>query len=202
VVLFDRQGHERELSSFATAIAWDGEQILIAAGRRVQAFGPDGRGRASYPADLGVTSVMRVGQTLALGFEDGNVLLKDATAGWAAGSLLESTPASPAVRMLAGPQGTLVVGFASGALGIWNMDDGMLLYRDKLHGPVVDLLFRAGALYAATELGDVRVLDLGVFHREYCEFLRGVWERVPTVWKSGKVTLQPPPAEHVCLQKS
>src|SRR5262249_32676894 len=110
-------------------------------------------------------------------------------------------PSSPVVRLLEGPMNTLIVGYASGALGIWNQTDGTRLAYTRLHGAVVHLLIEDHKLYAATELGDSLVWDLGAFYRDYCELLKDVWAQVPVVWEGGDVVAQPPPTDHACHRR-
>jgi hypothetical protein len=105
------------------------------------------------------------------------------------------------VSIKEGPKRTLAVGFANGFLGLWSADRGSLLHSERLHGPVVHLARRAQKLYAASDLGDHVVVDLGVFHSSYCDVLQNVWKEVPVVWRDGELTLQAPPVSHRCRSK-
>jgi hypothetical protein len=97
-----------------------------------------------------------------------------------------------------GPPGTVIAGFANGLLGLWNLDNGARLYATRLHGPIRHLLRDGPALIAATELGDHRRLDLGVFDIDHCALLRAVWRAVPVAWENGLLVRRPPPADHPC----
>jgi len=102
------------------------------------------------------------------------------------------------VRLVPGPEGTLLAGFGDGSFGVWSLDTGRNLYRAKLHGALVHLLTDGEVIHAATELGDHLSLDLGAFHRDYCALLTDVWSEVPVVWASGRPEVAGPPADHPC----
>jgi len=113
----------------------------------------------------------------------------------------KDVPASPVERILAGAMDTLIVGYESGLLGIWNLRSGRRLVHERLHGPVSHLLLKEGRkLYAATELGRHLVWDLGVLRADRCAVLREVWAGVPVVWEGGRPVQRAPPAGHDCLQ--
>jgi len=111
---------------------------------------------------------------------------------------LELTPSSEPVRMLAGPMGTLVVGYANGEVGLWNLADGARLAHHHLHGPVVHLVLDDHKLYAATELSSSLVWNFDAFYLAHCELLRQVWTRVPVLWRSGQAVRAPVPTSHRC----
>jgi hypothetical protein len=98
--------------------------------------------------------------------------------------------------------GTVVAGFANGLWGLWDPENGALLYRGQLHGPVVHLLLQKGKLYAASELGQYDVLDVSMFDRDYCDLLREVWDRVTVTWVGGLPVLGEPPRDHLCSDAS
>ena len=102
------------------------------------------------------------------------------------------------VLLLGGPSGTALIGFADGTLGIWKLDNGALLERRRLHGPVAHLLLDGAKVYAATELGATLTWDLGVLRDDYCELLRRVWREVPVVWEHGLPVRRDPPDHHRC----
>jgi hypothetical protein len=105
------------------------------------------------------------------------------------------------VRLLAGPMGTVVAGFADGHVGIWNLEDGDLLDQTRLHGAAVHLLLDGTRLIMASELGDHRVMDLEAFHASHCALLRRIWKAVPVVWERGRSRLREPPAHHRCAAR-
>jgi hypothetical protein len=57
-----------------------------------------------------------------------------------------------------------------------------------------------GELSIATDLGDVRSLDLSGFELEYCELLRRIWRAVPTTWRGGAAVRTPTPRTHRCAR--
>jgi hypothetical protein len=93
---------------------------------------------------------------------------------------------------------TLIAGYANGLLGIWNLKDGKRLHDEHLHGAVLHLLLDGGRLYAATELGQHRVLDLRVFTQDYCSLVREIWSKVPFVWEGGLPVRRRPDPQHRC----
>ncbi len=102
------------------------------------------------------------------------------------------------VLMLAGPMDTLIVGHASGALGLWSLADGARLYSSRLHGPVVHLLLAGHRLIAATELGSYHTFDLSAFHLDHCELLQRAWKTIPVVWEDARPMLRGRPSDHSC----
>jgi WD40 repeat protein/serine/threonine protein kinase len=202
VRIYNAGGAYKELRTGAQAIALDQGQVLVAAGAEVAVYGPDGALKGSHKAGVGVKAMVRVKDLLALGFSDGNIELVPMAAGKPRPSFsFEGIPSSSVVRMLEGPLGTLIVGYANGFLGIWNLQNGALLSDLRLHGPVVHLLLKKNRLYVATELGHHHVLDLDLFFRPYCAVLQEVWGKVPTVWEGGLPVLRTPPAGHACAAK-
>jgi len=197
--IHQRTASARTLSREATAVHWSQGQILVATAKRVHVFDAWGRPRGEYPAPAGVRALALVHRWLVLGNRDGNIELVPTTSGATRPRFtFEDVPSSPVVGLAAGPMSTLIVGFANGLLGIWNLANGSRLYSARLHGPVRHLRRVSGRLYAATELGDHLVVDLRVFDRSYCDLVREVWSRVPVVWQGGLTSLQPPPPLHRC----
>jgi len=111
--------------------------------------------------------------------------------------VFEEVPPSPVTKIAPGPMGTLIAGFANGVVGLWKVDDGTMLDRIRVHGPITHLMIVGDRLHAASELGDHAELDLSVFHRSRCEVLRLVWAAVPVVWSAGAAEMAPPP-RHDC----
>lgn len=199
--LHDRAGTSRILHRQATAIAWDGEarELLVAAGRQVWVHDPNGKARRSFQVDVGATAVGQVGGWIAVGFQDGNIELLPTRGGQIKPTFtFEGAPSTPVVKIIPGPRGTLLAGFANGLIGLWSLRNGALLKHAKLHGPVVHLLIKGAKLYAASELGQHLTWDLGIFHLPYCVLLRRVWAKVSIVWESGLPVLRPPPRKHRC----
>jgi WD40 repeat protein/serine/threonine protein kinase len=199
VRLYDRRGRFKPLRQGARAIALDRGEILVAAGREVLVYDARGARRRAYGAGVGIQAMARTRRWLALGFTDGNIELVPLAEGRSRpGFSFEGIPSSSVVRMLEGPLGTLIVGYANGLVGIWDLDNGALLTRIRLHGPVIHMLIKEGKLYAASELGNHDVMDLELFSSPYCNLVRQVWQRVPTVWEGGLPVLRAPPRDHPC----
>ncbi len=100
--------------------------------------------------------------------------------------------------MVAGPPGTVVVGYANGHVGLWSVDNGSLLHSARLHGPVVHLRVVGGQLVAVSSLGDNLSWELTPMTIDRCELLRQIWEQVPAVWTGGLPVEQSPPPDHAC----
>jgi WD40 repeat protein/serine/threonine protein kinase len=159
----------------------------LVAADRVLRVDESGSIRGSWPTGPGVTAVGATDHHIVAGYRDGNLELRalgnDAPV---VTSAFEQVDASAVERILAGPPGTVVAGYANGSLGLWNLEDGARLVSARLHGRVVHLRVEAGKLYAATDLGDFLVWNLEAFYREYCELLAEVWADTPVVWQQGR----------------
>ncbi|MFH0903138.1 MAG: WD40 repeat domain-containing protein, partial [Pseudomonadota bacterium] len=197
---FDHAGSARTLAANTSAIAADGESILVAAGRTILTFTADTAvATQSFSTDPGVSALTRSGDWLVLGWNDGQIQLVPATTSEPGPSFaFEGAPSSPVLRLLEGPMNTLFAGYTSGFLGMWSLENGAQLESTKLHGPVVHLMLENDTLFAATELGQVMTWKLDVFHQSACGLLRQVWQKVPVVWQGGLPVLRPPPADHQC----
>jgi len=201
--LMSRSGELNELPvpAKATALSWDGRQILVAAGGKIWALSASGTVLATHGADVGITAIHRADSRLLAGYADGSIEpVGTAPRGNEPTVAYDRPSTNPVVRMISGPGGTLIAGYANGLLGIWDHDTGTLLNQIRLHGPVVHLLLKADELYAATELGQHAVWDLSVFHIDYCQLLREVWNAVPVVWSHSRAVLRQPPPDHSCAR--
>jgi hypothetical protein len=199
VVLHHRSGSVTDLRLTGRALAWDHDRLLIAGDKEVHAVDPATTERTSYHADSGVTAMLRTDEWLVLGFADGNVELVPLQEQAAKPAFaFEGVPSSQVVRMIEGPMGTLIVGYANGTLGVWNLSNGTQLHRVKMHGPVVHLLIHGGVLYAASELGAQLAVDLSVFQVAYCDLLRSIWDQVAVIWVGGLPARSAPPDQHNC----
>jgi WD40 repeat protein len=190
----------RVLAQEVTAIARDRAELLMACGGEVLVFSEGGDLRATLPGSRGATALARSGGRLILGHAHGGVQVLAQPGGREAATFsLVDTPASQVMRLLPGPMSTVVIGFADGQLGVWDLHDGARLTSARLHGAVDELLFSGPELLAASELGDHTRLDLGVFDLDRCGLMRQVWREVPSVWQNGRARLRAPPAGHACL---
>ncbi len=194
----DPSGSWETLHVGGTAIARAGEEVLVAAGSEVFVHSSRGELLSSHPADVGVTALSRVGQTLLLGFREGRIELLSTEKEPDRTYEFEDVPASAVVRLMPGPMDTVIAGYASGDLGIWSPEDGVRLYGSRLHGPLVHLQQERGELHVASELGWYDVLDLEVFEMDYCDLMHEVWAAVPVVWENGRAVPRPPPVAHPC----
>lgn len=167
------------------------EQLATADGQTVETW--------SHPVQIGVTAVAMIGERIAVGYRDGN--MEFASGASESAPRFESVPASAVLRLLEGPQGTLVAGFANGEVGLWDPVDGQHLFHSRLHGPIVHFVLDKHRLYIATDLGAHTVWDLGAFYGEYCHLMRDVWKRIPIVWSQGRAEMRAPDAEHPCHRR-
>jgi len=192
-------GARLRLSNDAQAVALDRGEILVATADRILTFDAAGEMLSGHDIGAGVTAMIRTGEWLVLGFGDGNLELHPIDGdGDRPAFPFEDVPSSPVVTLLEGPMEILVVGYASGDLGLWNVTNGARLHAARLHGPVGQLLVDGGRLYAASDLGDHLVLDLSSFDVDYCDLMQGIWAEVPVVWEGGLPVTKEPPAGHVC----
>ncbi len=203
-----------------SSAAWG---LVVAAGDEVFLFDEKGAPLGRHSVGVGVSALALISEPLgaetegpaapqpgpesaarwlALGFHDGNVELKPMKGSTPIrAAAFERVPSSAPVRIVTGPNGTLVVGYANGFVGLWNTNDGTQLAKASLHGPVEHVLLAKNKLYAASTLGQYLVWDMSAFHRDYCSLLREVWRQVPVAWREGRPVLQKPDPAHRCAKK-
>ncbi|MBW2525882.1 MAG: protein kinase [Deltaproteobacteria bacterium] len=199
-----------DLEGSVTALGWSAGALLAATDRDVQVLSPAGEPQQRHESNAGTITALtgrgllshdgsQAPRWLAVGYRDGNIELLVWGADRAAPSyVFEGVPASPPTRMAPGPLNTLIVGYANGMLGLWNLEDGKQLAQARLHGPIVHLMQAGRWQYAATELGEHITWDLGAFGQDHCDLLAEVWKSIPTVWHNGQPMRQPPPSGHRC----
>jgi len=181
----------------ATAVAGEADGWLVATGDQAVVYDAGGNQRERLASGIGVTSLLRAGGALVLGYRDG--ILERRRGGRSL--LFDETPASPVTALASGPaEGTVLAGFANGGVGVWDVESGKRLETMQLHGLVDSVAVAGGRLHAATDLGDHAAYDLGVFRTDYCELLRTIWRQVPTQWGEGVPQAKPPPADHRCAR--
>ena len=196
-----RATEDRTLARGGVALNRVGDGVGLAVEREVRLFGPRGTPRGRFPADVGITSLARVGDYVVVGFRDGGIELLPTREGLKRPSFVfEDTPSSPVVSLIPGPPGTLVAGFGNGVFGLWSLANGIRLEQRRIHGSVVHLVIRRGLLVAASELGQHATLDLGVFHLPYCELLQQVWRHVGVIWEKGLPRRRRPDPRHRCAR--
>jgi len=111
------------------------QQILVAAAKHVHLFDETGKTKGKHHVGVGVAAVTLLttnagkatanheegGHWLAVGFEDGNIELAPMRPDQDKPSFtFERVPSSPPSRMMQGPMGSLIVGYANGVVGLWD----------------------------------------------------------------------------------
>lgn len=201
VALWDASGASTQLAADASAVGvGEGGEILLGSAEALRVMDPSGREKARYRGASGLSALAGIGPWLVLGFDNGNLELVPREGAEGARGAFEGGPARPVVKLLAGPMGTVIAGYASGHLAIWDLSSGALVHQSKLHGALEHLYLspEGGRLYATSVLGDTAQLDLSVFEADYCEVLREVWSQVPTLWEEGVATRRAAPGDHRC----
>jgi hypothetical protein len=135
---------------------------------------------------------------LVLGFAEGGVLARDLGGDSSDGLELRGTPRSSVAVIEEGPLGTLIVGYGSGFVGLWDVSTGTLLSSLRRHGVVTDVAYEGDVLVAASDLGDRAALDLSVLERPYCDLLHEVWEELRFEWRNSGVSPADLPDAHPC----
>jgi len=188
-----------QLLSGATAAVWESPDLLVVGREQIQVFSASGETTGTFEGAEGATAVARGSGRLILGFGDGSVEMRPLSGDAAIGArFLQDVPSSSVVRLTHGPADTVLAGYASGAVGLWNPRTGTQLASWRLHGPVVHLTTVGHSLHAATRLGDSMAADLEIFSRDYCELMTEVWEQVPVVWQEGVYVVRSSPEDHEC----
>jgi WD40 repeat protein/serine/threonine protein kinase len=202
-------GSERVIGQQVEAISARDGEVIVAGNDRIALLDGNAVPVASLPGRSGVTCVARVGEQLALGFQEGGVELRSdpggsshaVDGGLAPSSLgFEQTLSGAVVRLEPGPSGILVGGYANGGLVIWDRHTGKRLWKSYLNGSVVHLLVRDGKMYAATDVGAHQEVDLRWLTMPYCDLMREVWRESPAVWSNGKPVVRTRPSEHACAR--
>ncbi len=200
-MVFARDGTVTKLpaAASATAMTWRHENLWVTRGKELVVFTPAGKRKAQYAVDTEITAILPVDEAVIVGHADGIVQRRRLDAQPTEKSFtFEGTPASAPLRLITGPQGTLLVGFANGVVGTWDQRTGAQLDQVTLHGRVTHLFIEKNHLYAATDLGDFLTRDLSVLNETYCDLMKGVWDEVPVVWRAGRLVLAPVRSSHRC----
>jgi WD40 repeat protein len=175
-----------------------GGNTLILVGSEVKLFDSEGHNIGAFGRGEGVTAVAWLGDRMAVGFRNGSIELRRGQGGVEAIHFQE-TPASAVLRLVAGPSGTLVAGFADGSFGLWNASSGEKLELGALHGSVHQLLIHGSTLIVASEVGATATMDLSPLTDDYCDLLEEVRSRVPVIWNAHSAALQTPDSTHRCI---
>ena len=195
------RGGVRELrGGRVSAIAVDehaDDEVLLASEGHVLVLSTAGEERERYDTGPRARAMLRTDRWVVVGFENRLPRAAPAHRGWSLTPFsFQETPSSPVASLLIGPSETLVVGFANGVLGLWDLNSGFNLWQDQLHGSVVHLSLGGPVLYSATDLGDFRSVDLSTFELDECELLEQVWQRAPFVWRGSAPVPSDPPTDH------
>jgi WD40 repeat protein len=193
----------RPLASAVTAMARVDDRLLLADDQGVGIFEPSGLDRDRLPVGVGATALTLLaaagGRQLAIGYGDGTVEVAALADGGRGRNLsLDQVASCPVAALRPGPRGTLVIAYANGLVGLWDVRSGARLDAIRLHGPLAHTAMYGGRLHVVTELGDHLAWDLSSLDSGYCELLARVWRRVPVVWEAGRPVARPPPADHGC----
>jgi len=180
------------------AVSRFGDGLLVAMDGEIRKLDLDGTWVHSWPVGGDVTALSRVGTSVVVGFREGVVESLGGGPGGVDGGRFADVPARAPTRILGGPEDTVVVGFEDGFLGIWDATTGTRLLARELHGAVQLLQRYEDRVVAATELGDVEVVDLEILSRDYCALLGEVWDEMPMEWEEGRSVVAAPPSDHRC----
>jgi len=198
-LLLDRDGAQQLLADGVGAIGVAGDHLLVATDHDVFTLDATGAPQATTSFPMAPVAVTRLGDAAVIGAEDGTLALaSDASTGQEPAVTFQPLTHTPVTRIVEGPHRTLIAGYRNGYVGVWDSNDGTLLYEVKLHGPVTHLVRDGTRIHAATEVGDFETLDLAILGRGWCELVREVWEEAPLVWRGGRAVVQEPDPRHVC----
>ncbi len=202
----DRAGEPTLLVEDARSMGLDDQRLLIGTTEAVMVFDSSGASLFSLTVPEGVTALGRVGDLLALGFQDGNIELIPFQEGsglqqGAASFPFDGIPSSAPTRLIEGPEGTVVVGYANGFVGVWSAESRALLDHAKIHGSIAHLLLEGGTVYAASDLGDYVALDLTTLTQDYCTLLDELWGEVTVQWVDGHAVHADPDPDHPCAER-
>jgi len=151
---------------------------------------------------IGVSAIAYEQGVLFVGYQDGKLdqLKLDAQQPQRA-VFFKQVPASPVLRIVPGPAGTILAGYDNGLVGMWDLSSGTRLAANRLHGRLIHLQLDEHRVYAATDLGQHTVWNINSFYLDYCELLTQLWQQVPVVWHDGQPVVQPAPRHHHCRRR-
>jgi WD40 repeat protein/serine/threonine protein kinase len=185
----------------ASALFQSGGQALVAIGSIIELFDSEGRTLGIFGSGADVTAAAPLRGALAVGFRDGGIELRSIS-GAREPVDFQDTPGSAVRRLVAGPNGTLVAGFANGNFGVWGTSSGARLAEGQIHGSVSHLAIHDQVLIVAGDLGAIATMDLSLLAADYCDLLREVWSRVPVIWSSHGALMRAPGASHPCHSRA
>jgi eukaryotic-like serine/threonine-protein kinase len=198
VTFFTDTGDVKPLSATATGIGASADGIAVADGTTATVYGPGGEKRSTHTIPQGGSAIIKRGDKLIVGFEDGSVESVPATGG--AQLLFASATTNRIIRLVPGPQGTVAAMDSEGEVALWDDGSGRLLSRASLGAKPADMLVSGKTLYAASTRGSSVTLDLSPFEAAYCDLMNDVWTRVPMRWVAGRAIPTDRPAVHPCIK--
>lgn len=184
-------------------VAGVGQTALVVTDEAVLRFDDTGRllkRHVTGSPPTAVTWLEGPSPKLALGFGEGSIEIRSVD-GESTPTFLEQVFSSRVVKLTAGPQGTLLGGYADGHLGLWDIHSGARLGMQRGLGQIAAIIRQGRHVYAATDMGANLTWDLGVFTEDRCTLLRESWRSVPVVWERGRAVKRSPPVDHVCQQR-
>lgn len=198
--LFGRDGVGKLLTSEGRSIGWSGDEVLVGTDTEIFTFDAQGKPRACFDVGRVPSAMLRLPDRLVVGYTEGGLEVRSTADPRA--PVLELVDALPGTvtTLGAGPLETLMIGYKNGLVEHRSLEDGARLDAFQLNGPVVHLVVADQKLYAASERGDHRTVDLEPFHRERCDLLHEVWSEVDVIWENGRSVHRPPPDRHACAE--
>ncbi len=190
VVRLDASGARSLGISGCSALGQGDGLVAMGVGDEVRVVDAAGVERHRIAEKPGVSALAMGGGVLAIGHRDGQIVRRDLATGEE--QELEATARSLVERIVRGPGGVWIAGFANGDVGMWDGATAQRLDHARLHGPVGHLLVSGRKLYAASTLGDGLAWDLGDLEGSRCDLLRKVRREVPVVWRNGRAVTSPP----------
>jgi len=182
-----------------SALAASKDRVAVAAGRTVFLLKKGSTSRREL--SVGIVALGFRGADLVVGYKEGNFeVLPDAGASAATirPAAFQGVPSATPRSILAGPLGTIIVGYANGFVGLWHSATGARLADARLHGQVVHLLLENEKLHAATDLGSHLSWDLAPFYADECRFLQQLQREIPVVWNHGRLAKVTAPQGRRC----
>jgi len=198
VTLYVGTGEVKSLSATGSGIGVSDDGIAVADQTTATIYSFTGEKKSTHTIPSGASAIIKRGDTLVLGFDDGGVERVPAEGG--APLVFATGTTSRVLRLAFGPLGTVAAADADGEVGLWDSGSGRLLSRASLGARPSDLVVSGTSLYAASIRGSIARIDLSPFEAEYCALLKRVWARVPLRWAAGRAMSSPPPAGHTCAR--
>lgn len=196
-----------QVSATTSAIGAGNESLLVGTSDALFRFTLNGQPLGKIQLMSGVTAITEAeeeerGLLSITGYRDGQVQIASVEEEHTNGSMsLQQVPSSSVSRLIAGPSGTVAVGFEDGTVGLWELRNGLEIRKTRLHGSIQHLALFKETLVAGTDLGDSISWSLAPFYRDSCALLDQMWNDVPIVWKRGRAIRKEKPVIHPCFEE-